>query len=438
MGALALCSLLIYAATMLIIPRQYATLTNARVEQDATQLAQELDGKTYAQASESVYDFCLESHVTAMLQGGDQTTLFGEEASGEDAEGVASISVTLSLADITGASVLTVMSTGSAVQEITGTFLEMLPLVVLLIVLVSALSAWLCSRVIVRPVLEISSVSKRMAQMDMTWRCKTGRADELGTLATSLNTLAERLTQAMGELEAANARLREDIATSQALERQRRDFFAAASHELKTPVAILHGQIESMMLGIGAYQDHERYLPQALAAVERMEQLVQEILEIAKMEQGLPEAAFAVEEVAPLLLDCVVQAEPLARERDITLDVRQVSEDARALLNGPLFQKAFANILSNAVRYSPQGARVTVALTQGAVTVENTGVTLEEEDVQLLFTPFYRAEKSRSRQSGGSGLGLYIVKTVLDLHGFAYELANNGNAVRFTIWLNQS
>lgn len=134
------------------------------------------------------------------------------------------------------------------------TFLKILPLVIALILLISALSAWFCSRLIVSPVLNISSVSKRMAQMDMTWHCETGRTDELGTLADSLNTLSTRLAQAMGELETANAQLREDIAAARTLEKQRRDFFAAASHELKTPITILKGQLENMALGIGDYK----------------------------------------------------------------------------------------------------------------------------------------------------------------------------------------
>lgn len=438
MCALTLCSLLIYALVMVIIPRQYATLTNARVEQDVTQFAGEIDGMDYASARDEIYSFCIENHVTAMLIAGDQTVLFGGETEMEEAENTSSISVTLHLPDIPGNSVLTVISSGSTAREIADTFLHMLPFAAVLIVLISALSAWFCSRVIVKPVLEISSVSKRMAQMDMTWHCETERSDELGTLANSLNTLAQRLTQAMGELEAANARLREDITISRTLEKQRRDFFAAVSHELKTPVAILKGQIESMMLGIGDYKNHEKYLPQALAAVERMERLIREILTVTKMESGIPESAFAEEALAPILRTCIAEIEPLAEEKRITIDTRQIKEAVSVRVNKPLFQKAISNILSNAVRYSPEGQRVTVALTEAELTVENTGVTIAEEDLPSLFTPFYRAERSRSRKSGGSGLGLYIAKTILDLHGFLCRIENAGNAVRFTIFLNQN
>lgn len=436
--ALTLCSFLIYALVMIMIPRQYTTLTNARVEQDMTQLAEELDGTDYASASEAIYRFCIRNHTTAILLHGNQTVTFGEDAGVEEAGDTASISLALHFSDGSESSILTVLSSASTAGEITGTFLKMLPLAAALILVISSLSAWLCSRIIVKPVLEISSVSKRMAQMDMTWHCGSGRTDELGTLADSLNTLAQRLTRTMGELETANAQLREDIAASRMLEKQRRDFFAAASHELKTPVTILKGQLESMALGIGDYRNHEKYLPQTLAAVESMEQLIREILAITKMESGIPESSFAREDLASILRSCIAEIQPLAEERGIAIEVRQIDEAVSARVNRQLFRKAISNILSNAVRYSPEGQRVIVALTEGALTVENTGVTIGETDLPLLFTPFYRADRSRSRESGGSGLGLYIVKTILDLHGLAHGLENAENAVRFTIILNQN
>lgn len=173
-------------------------------------------------------------------------------------------------------------------DELTVAFLHLLPYLLMLILLISTLGAFLCSRVLVRPVLEISHVSKRMADLDMTWACKVNRTDELGALADSLNTMAKRLDAAMKELENANQRLREDMEHITELSRQRRDFFAAASHELKTPITVLKGQIESMILGIGKYKDTGTALPETLKEVENMERLVREILSHLKDRDGRP------------------------------------------------------------------------------------------------------------------------------------------------------
>ena len=91
----------------------------------------------------------------------------------------------------------------------------------------------------VKPILEISRISKRMSNLDMTWECRVDRTDELGVLANSLNIMAKRLDVAMKELEEANQKLKEDMEHITELSRQRRNFFAAASHELKTPITIL-------------------------------------------------------------------------------------------------------------------------------------------------------------------------------------------------------
>ena len=98
-------------------------------------------------------------------------------------------------------------------------------------------------------------------------------------------------------------------------------------------------------------------------------------------------------------------------------------------------EKVFTNVIGNAVAYSPVGATVTVSLQNGTFFVENTGIHIAEEDLKQIFTPFYRVDKSRNRNSGGSGLGLYITKTILDHHEIIYNMVNTENGVKFTAFL---
>ena len=95
-------------------------------------------------------------------------------------------------------------------------------------------------------------------------------------------------------------------------------------------------------------------------------------------------------------------------------------------------EKVFTNVIGNAVAYSPVGATVTVSLQDGIFFVENSGIHIAEDDLKQIFTPFYRVDKSRNRNSGGSGLGLYITKTILDHHGIQHGMANTEDGVRFT------
>lgn len=99
--------------------------------------------------------------------------------------------------------------------------------------------------------------------------------------------------------------------------------------------------------------------------------------------------------------------------------------------DGRLLRKVFSNVIGNAAVYSPAGAKITVSLQDGVFYVENTGVHIAEEDLKQIFTPFYRVDKSRNRNSGGSGLGLCITKTILDHHGFGYRMENTEAEVCF-------
>ena len=434
-GLLILCSLLIYGMVMIFLPQSYTVVASSRVETEIEQLIDTLSQTDYDSAGEVIERFCQDNRASVILDDGTASHTFGtvDEQSVERGEAMTA-AVDVKFADRDGSYYLSITAPVSAGSELTMAFLELLPLLLLLILLISALGAFLCSRVLVRPVLEISRVSKRMADLDMTWDCKVNSTDELGVLANSLNTMAKRLDAAMKELENANEQLRKDMEHITELSRQRRDFFAAASHELKTPITILKGQIESMILGIGKYKDTGKVLPETLKEVENMERLVMEILTISKIEiDGLAGKA----ELVPLtdtLAKVMETLLPLAQERQITVH-SQLAEDVTVSGNASLLEKAIHNILSNGIRHSPEGAEVFIHLTPSVLTVTNTGTSIPEEDLPVLFTPFYRVEKSRNKATGGSGLGLYLVKTILELHGIPYSMVNTEDGVKFTAFL---
>ncbi len=430
-GLLILCSLSIYGMVMVFLPQSYTVVASSRVESEIQQLTESLSHADFADAREILDQFSRENQALVILAGVGESLSFGSLIEG-NGENILTTSLEITFADRVDSYTLSITAPVSPGRELTVAFIKMFPLFMLLILLISALGAFLCSRVLVRPVLEISRISKRMAHLDMTWDCKVNRTDELGVLANSLNTMAKRLDTAMKELESANEQLREDMAHITELSRQRRDFFAAASHELKTPITILKGQLESMILGIGKYKDTEKVLPETLKEVENMERLVKEILTISKIEMdGLAGKAEPV--LLPDILTNVTETLlPLAQERHITVH-SQLAENLTVSGNGSLLEKAIHNILSNAIRHSPEGAEVLIHLTPSALSVTNTGTSIPEEALPVLFTPFYRVEKSRNKSTGGNGLGLYLVKAILELHGFQYRVENTETGVMFTV-----
>ena len=430
-GLLILCSLLIYGIVMIFLPQSYTVVASSRVEAEIQQLTESLSDADFADSGAILDRFSRENQALVVLAGAGESQSFGSLIEGKG-ESILTTSLEINFADRVDSYTLSITAPVSPGRELTMAFMKLFPLLMLLILLISALGAWLFSRVLVRPVLKISRVSKRMAHLDMTWECNVNRTDELGVLANSLNTMAKRLDTAMKELEGANEQLREDMKHITELSRQRRDFFVAASHELKTPITVLKGQIESMILGIGKYKDAEKVLPETLREVENMERLVKEILTISKIEMdGLAGKAEPV-----LLSDILIKVTetllPLAQERHITVH-SQLAKDVTVSANVSLLEKAIHNILSNAIRHSPEGAEVVIHLTPSALYITNTGISIPEEDLLVLFTPFYRVEKSRNKTTGGNGLGLYLVRTILELHGFKYRVENVETGVMFTV-----
>lgn len=122
---------------------------------------------------------------------------------------------------------------------------------IFVILLVAVLASIVYSHYVTRPVLRISNVSKRMAELDFSWRCEENRTDELGTLVHSLNEISQKLSASMTDLKCANEKLQADIERERALEQAQLDFFSAVSHELKTPITVIKGQTEGMILNIG-------------------------------------------------------------------------------------------------------------------------------------------------------------------------------------------
>lgn len=318
--------------------------------------------------------------------------------------------------------------------------IQMAPWVLLTLLLFSLLGAFVYSRYITRPIVQMSDIAGKMADMDFDWKCQETREDEIGHLGRSLNQMAAKLSQALEALQASNAALRGEVEQERALDLQRRAFFAAASHELKTPVTILRGHLSGLLDGIGIYQDQEKYLARSLQTTARMEHLIQEILTVSRME-AKGAAAYAQVDLSRVLNEQLAMIADLLEQKQLHVH----TELASALsVRGEtaMLAKAIGNLLLNAALYSPPGAHILICSGLEAqvptLTIENTGVHIGEDALPHLFDAFYREERSRNRQTGGSGLGLYLVRIILERHGASCAIDNTAAGVRATVRFDQA
>ena len=281
-----------------------------------------------------------------------------------------------------------------------------------MIFLLSLLCAWLYTRYITRPIVRLSKISKQMAELDFSGQCGTGREDELGCLAQNLNSLSASLSTALNDLQTANQQLKTDIEKEQELERQRVDFFSAASHELKTPVTALNAMLENMILKVGKYSDYEEYLPLCKERTEQLSKMISEVLDASKL------GTTAAEEPQALAVDCYLselckQYRLIAQANGISFQ-EDFPETFTITLPPKTFARAFSNILSNAVAYTLPGHSIFVYTDGRKLIVENECEPISAEHLKHIFEPFYRPDYARNQNDGGNGLGLYIVASILD------------------------
>lgn len=438
-SVLTICSMLIYGIVLTVLPKQYQITSDEQLDANTEALVSRLQDMRYDDGVNEINNFCIQNNSAATLSDDSGALNFGEIKTDELTVTTSSIATTVTFSDSNTEYAFVVSSLSQTADIILNLMLRFLPVVLAIILLLSSLSAFISSRVIVAPIAKISEISKRMTSLDMTWKCDIESNDEIGVLASSLNTMASRLQETMEELTNLNHQLTDDVEKFKLLEEQRRNFFAAVSHELKTPLTILKGQIENMILGYGDYRNHEKYLPEALKATEDIEHLVKEIIAISKMESMDLEDTLQEVGLKQTINDTIQIILPLAQEKEIQIH-QDIRTDMVLTVNPNLWHKALSNIIGNAVRHSPCSENVFITLQSfengNALVIENTGASIPEAALPHMFTPFYRADKSRNKATGGSGLGLYIVKTILDLHGMAYLIKNTEQSVVFYLYLS--
>jgi len=423
-------SLLLYGIVMAVMPSSYKyTLTDGYVEQ-IDQLVTELEGGGIENATRSVYEFCISHNACARLEGGDTQISFGTELLEDKDSAAQTVTTVLALAD--GPYQLQILMPAKAVNQLTQTFWRLLPIISVVVLAISLIASYVVSRLLTRPILAISDISKRLTALDMTWRCDMKRSDEVGILASNLNTMAMRLDEAMGKLTAANEKLQADIEQERQQEKLRVDFFRAVSHELKTPITVLKGELEGMIYQVGEYKDRDTHLRQSLRTVNEMELLVKEILSASHMAGNDLSLTISDVDLSQLVCECCRKWQGAAEDKAQTF-LSEIEAGCTCRGDMALLQKAVSNIIGNAVTHSPEQAEIAVSLKGNVLQVRNSGISVDTAELEKIFEPFYRVDHSHSRSTGGSGLGLYIVKTILERHGFSYSMDSTADAVCFTI-----
>ena len=445
-------SLLVFGMLAWLMPQTYSNRLNTILDKRAQDFISELEQVPFSDSGGLFDQFVADTEINSVElynSGGDWVALPAKEFNNEWNGNIAQTAVAgpgetspvlsnqyyFSFSDCSDRYTLVVYGEAEQISELQQSFIRVFPIILLLVLAIALVISWLYSRMITKPVLEISRISEKMSDLQLNWMVDEQRTDELGTLGKSLNRLSHNLSVTLSDLQNANKKLEADIEHEKKLEQARINFFSAVSHELKTPVTIIKGQLEGMLLGIGAYKDREKYLTRSLEIANTLETMVQEILTISRLETAGAEFKMDHLDCVQIIKSYLNETEDLVVRKDLQI---YLDLPLSVLITGNkmLMEKVFSNLIGNAIKYSPQGASIRISAhmehEQIKFSFENTGTCIPEDSIPKLFDAFYRVEQSRSRKTGGSGLGLYIVQEILHQHGSECTVCNTQAGVKFS------
>ncbi|WP_429972402.1 ATP-binding protein [Enterococcus sp. AZ015] len=306
------------------------------------------------------------------------------------------------------------------VEEASKVLLHLYPFIIIISLIIGGIGAYFYSIYSTKKIKEISKVTEKMMELDSDIRCESNGIDEISLLAQDINHLYASLIQTIEVLEL-------EVAKTKELEQVKSEFMQIASHELKTPIASLMGLIDGMIYNVGKFKDRERYLKVCKNILQEQTEMINNILFASRNQ--LPPEDVNYEEVSikdmieHKLTSFQIMAE--AEQKKLVVNLKE----GMIIGNKNDIDKILDNLLSNAFKYTKYEGEINLFFDGKQLVIENeVNQILTEEELSKIFQPFYRPDFNRSRDTGGSGLGLFIVKQLFEKHGWEYSFKSTANS----------
>lgn len=294
---------------------------------------------------------------------------------------------------------------------------------------------WLISGKITSPILELSRISEKMVHLDFDAKYRGGAHNEIDLLGENINKLSASLERSISELKTANNELQKDIEKKEEMEEMRKEFLSNVSHELKTPIALIQGYAEGLSEGINDDPESRSFYCEVIMdEAAKMNNMVQKLLTLNQLEFGNDVVTMERFDLTELLKNYIQSAQILTKQQGIQVCME---ENVPVHVWGDEYktQEVFNNYFTNAVNHCTGEKKIIISLTQDKekvrVGVFNTGEPIPEEALPHLWDKFYKVDKARTREYGGSGVGLSIVKAIMESMNRNYGVENYSNGVQF-------
>lgn len=298
---------------------------------------------------------------------------------------------------------------------------------------------WLSKR-ITKPILELADISERMKHLDFNAKYTGNDKTEIAVLGRNINELSETLEETISELKSANNELLKDIEKKEQIDEMRKDFLSNVTHELKTPLALIQGYAEGLKEGINDdAESREFYCDVIVDETSKMNTMVKRLLTLNQLEFGNRSVDMERFDIAALIRNYIASAEILLRQKEVSVHMEDYGE---VYVWGDEFgvEEVFMNYFTNAMNHVQGDKVIDIRIQEEEkrvrVSVFNTGAPIPEESVAHIWEKFYKVDKARTREYGGSGIGLSIVKAIMESMNQEYGVINYDNGVEFWFMLD--
>lgn len=299
---------------------------------------------------------------------------------------------------------------------------------------------WYFSRRITKPIQELAELSDHMANLDFEAKYTSGGNNEIGELGDNFNRMSKKLEKAISELKQANNSLQQDIEQKEKIEQMRTEFMGNVSHELKTPIALIQGYAEGLKEGVNDDpESRDFYCDVIMDEAGKMNRMVKNLMTLNQLEFGNDKVEFERFNLTELIGGVLQSMDILSRQKDVKLIFR---EENPVYVWGDEFkiEQVVRNYVSNAYNHVNEEKIIEVKILRedglAKVTVFNTGKPIPEEDVPRIWDKFFKVDKAHTREYGGNGIGLSIVKAIMESMHQQYGVKNYDNGVEFWFTLD--
>ncbi len=311
-------------------------------------------------------------------------------------------------------------------------------------VIISGIAILIISKKFTKPITELSNIANKMSNLDFSqkYRIKDSE-DEIDNLGKSINKMSDKLEETITKLQKNNSELEKDIEEKSKIDEMRKQFISDVSHELKTPIALIQGYSEGLIENVNSDEESRKFYAEVIQdEANKMDKMVKELLELMKLEYGAKKFNDELFNITELINEELRKYTVLLNENNIETKF-DLKEPVYVYADSNFVEQIVNNYLSNAIKNveeinKEKYIKISFKIIEDKIRISvfNTGKNISKENMQRIWNRFYKEDTSRNREMGGTGIGLSLVKAIMNNYNNEYGVINKTNGVEFYFDLN--